>query len=160
MRAFLARLVNAVFVLVGIAFVPSSAYGCDCVRLTPLSPKVRQEAPFIVEGVAIEIVERSEHTLTTSRNGSSGSVRPLDRVVVFEVAAAWNGVESARFSVLAEMSDCVFPFEIGGRYLVFANRHSSGRAETSICSRTTALKDAGPILRALGPPTYRPVSRH
>jgi len=155
-----AGIVGVVIVLACAVFVPPSADGCDCIRQTPLSPKVRQEAPFIFDGVAIEIVERSEHTITTTRNSSSGSVRPLDRVVVFEVAAAWNGVESARFSVLAEMSDCVFPFEIGGRYLIFANRHSSGRAETSICSRTTALKDASQIVGALGPPTYRPAPRH
>lgn len=141
------------------AFAPGMAEGCDCIRLKALSPEIRREAPFIFEGTVVEISERSEHTITTTRDGGQSSVRPLERLVVFEVAAAWNGVAQARFSVLAEMSDCVFPFEIGGRYVVFAQRHQSGKAATSICTRTASSKDAGAILEALGPAAYRPAKR-
>jgi hypothetical protein len=140
----------------GILFAAPAADACDCVRLKPVTPETRREAPFIFEGTVLEISERSEHTITTTRDGGRSSVRPLDRTVLFDVSAAWNGVSQPRATVLAEMSDCVFPFQVGERYVVFANRHTSGKAETSICTRTTAQKDAAEILRALGPPSYRP----
>jgi hypothetical protein len=151
--------IGAVAVACAAAFVPAPADACDCLRLNEISPAIRREAPFVFEGTVVEIVERSEHTTTTTRDGGRSSVRPLERLVVFEVHAAWNGVAQTRISVLAEMSDCVFPFEIGGRYVVFANRHASGKAETSICTRTADSRKAGPILRALGPPAYRPAER-
>ena len=135
-------------------FAAPGADACDCLRSKPVSPDIRREAPFIFEGTVLEISERSEHTITTTRDGGRSSVKPIERTVLFEVAAAWNGVTQPRVTVLAEMSDCVFPFAIGERYIVFANHHASGKAETSICTRTAARKDADAILRALGtPPT-------
>ncbi len=143
--------------VVGVWLVVSApiAYTCDCLRLKPLTPAVKNEAPFIFEGIVLEITERSEHTITTTRDGGRSSVRPLERRVVFEVTAAWTGVAQPRFTVLAEMSDCVFPFQVGEPYVVFATRHASGKAESTICTRTTAGKDANAIVRALGPPSYR-----
>ena len=134
------------------------AYTCDCIRLKPLTPDVKNEAPFIFEGTVLEITERSEHTITTTRDGGRSSVRPLERTVVFEVTAAWTGVAQPRFTVLAEMSDCVFPFQVGEPYVVFAIRHASGKAEANICTRTVARKDANAIVRVLGSPSYRPPS--
>ena len=149
------RRVVFVTILSGLIFGAPAADACDCMRLKPVAPEIRSEAPFIFEGTVLEISERSEHTITTTRDGGRSSVKPIERTVLFEVAAAWNGVTQPRLTVLAEMSDCVFPFAIGERYIVFANRHASGKAETSICTRTTAQKDADAILRALGSPSYR-----
>jgi hypothetical protein len=145
-----------VAILLGMLLAPPAADACDCVRLKPVSPAIKREAPFVFEGTVLEITERSEHTITTTRDGGRSSVKPIERTVLFEVAAAWNGVAQPRISVLAEMSDCVFPFAIGERYIVFANRHASGKAATSICTRTTSRKDADATLRALGAPSYRP----
>ena len=145
-----------VAILCGTVVAGPVADACDCVRLKPVTSETRREAPFIFEGTVLEISERSEHTITTTRDGGRSSVRPLDRTVLFQVSAAWNGVTQPRLTVLAELSDCVFPFAIGERYIVFANRHASGKAETSICTRTTARKDADALLRVLGPPSYRP----
>ena len=128
-------------------------------RLKPVTPEIKREAAFIFEGTVLEISERSEHTITTTRDGGRSSVRPIERTVLFEVSAAWNGVSQPRFTVLAEASDCMFPFEIGQRYIVFANRQANGKAETSTCTRTTALASAAAILRALGTPSYRATQR-
>jgi hypothetical protein len=141
------------------ALAAPRAYACDCIRLKEVAPDIRREAPFIFEGTVLEITERSEHTITTTRDGGRSTVRPLERLVVFEVSAAWNGVAQRRISVLAEMSDCVFPFEIGRKYVVFANRHAGGKAETNICTRTADSGKSESILRALGPPSYRPSPR-
>jgi hypothetical protein len=140
-----------VFVFTG----SDSASACDCMRLKPLSDEVRREAAVIFAGKVVEIVERNEHTTTTYDGGAKTSVRPLERRVLFQVSSAWRGLTQARFSVLAEMTDCVFPFEPGGEYLVFANTDAQGRARTSICTRTASLKDAGEVLRVLGAPSYK-----
>jgi hypothetical protein len=128
---------------------------CDCVRLGPLSADVGREAAVIFSGRALEIVERNEHTTRTYASGAETRVRSLGRHVVFEVIAGWRGVKGERVEVGAELSDCVFPFEIGVTYLVFAHRDARGRPSTNICTRTTALAKADAVLRALGPPTYQ-----
>lgn len=131
--------------------LPSApADSCDCMRPKPLSNAVRTESPFIFEGRVIEIVERSVHTRRTTSGGGSGEVRPLGREVVFEVKRTWNGVTSKRISVSAEMSDCVFPFEIDHTYVVFAGRDDKGGPETSICTRTTESSKAAEVLTYLG----------
>lgn len=130
-------------------------HACDCVRLKPLSSAVREEADFIFEGRVLEIVEREEHIRTTRDGGATGEVRPLDRQVVFEVGRAWRGVMSERISVTSLVSDCMFNFEVGGQYLVFALKDADGRPATGICTRTSALARAGPVLSYLGPPTFR-----
>ena len=131
--------------------LPSApADSCDCMRPKPLSNAVRTESPFIFEGKVIEIVERSVHTTRTTSGGGSGGVRPLSREVVFEVSRAWNGVTSKRISVSAEMSDCVFPFEIDHTYVVFAGKDDKGGPETSICTRTVESSKAVEVLAHLG----------
>ena len=126
------------------------ADSCDCMTPKQLSNAVRTESPFIFEGKVIEIVERSVHTTRTTSGGGSGEVRPLAREVVFEVKRAWNGVTNNRISVSAEMSDCVFPFEIDHIYVVFAGKDGKGAPETSICTRTMESSKAVDLLTYLG----------
>ena len=128
---------------------------CDCVRLPALSAAVREETEFIFQGRVLEIVEREEHIRTTRDGGATGEVRPLDRQVVFAVERAWRGVSSERISVTSLVSDCMFGFEIGREYLVFARKGKDGRPTTGICTRTAALANAGPVLAQLGPPTFK-----
>jgi hypothetical protein len=130
--------------------LPAPADSCDCVRPKALSNAVRTESPFIFEGRVIQIVERSVHTRRTTSGGGSGEIRPLGREVVFEVVRAWNGVTSKRISVSAEMSDCVFPFEINHTYVVFAGKDDKGGPETSICTRTAESAKAADVLTYLG----------
>ena len=124
-------------------------------RLPALSPAVREESEFIFHGRVLEIVEREEHIRTTRDGGATGEVRPLDRQVVFTVQRAWRGVNSERISVTSLVSDCMFGFEIGHEYLVFARKGDDGRPTTGICTRTSALATAGPVLAQLGPPIFK-----
>jgi hypothetical protein len=128
---------------------------CDCVRLAPLSAAVREETEFIFLGRVLEIVEREEHIRTTRDGGATGEVRPLDRQIVFAVQRAWRGVSSERVSVTSLVSDCMFAFEIGREYLVFARKGDDGRPTTGICTRTSGLTAAGPILAQLGEPNFK-----
>jgi hypothetical protein len=133
---------------------PRAVQACDCVRLKPPSTDVRREAPVIFSGTVVEIVERNEHTTTTFDGGAKTSVRPLERRVVFRVTSGWQGVTQERFSVSAELSDCMFPFDVGRAYLVFAHLDAQARASTNICLRTRALDETADVLRLLGPPSY------
>jgi hypothetical protein len=135
---------------------PRTASACDCLRLKPLPAQVRSEVPVIFDGTVVEIIERNEHSTTTYDGGAKTSVRPLDRRVVFQVSEGWRGVTREKFDVGAEVSDCMFPFEIGRRYVVFAHKDARGRAWTSICTRTIQYDKAEDIVRTLGTPSFKP----
>ena len=136
-----------------VVLIPARLEACDCPGPPTLSPAVRNETPVIFSGRVVEIVERNEHTSTTSATGATTEVRPIERFVAFEVRSAWAGVQQKRFAVSAEMSDCLYPFRIGETYLVFAHRDERGRVWTDRCTRTTVLERAGAILGLLGAPT-------
>ena len=141
---------SALALLMPLLAVDSPADGCDCIRLQPLSAAVRREAPFIFEGKAIEIVERSLHTLCSTSGGGSSEITPMGREVVFEVARAWNGVTTKRLTVSAQISDCMFPFEIDRTYVVFAWKDANGAPATGICTRTTEASKAAELIAQLG----------
>ena len=153
-RPGILTLVGAVGLLCAMDGVAVRLLACDCVRLPPLSAAVREETEFIFHGRVVEIVEREEHIRTTRDGGATGEVRPIDRQVVFEVRRAWRGVRSERISVTSIVSDCMFGFEIGREYVVFARKGDDGRPTTGICTRTGPLAAAGQILSHLGPATY------
>jgi hypothetical protein len=129
---------------------PADIQACDCLRLQPLSAAVRREAPFIFEGKVVEIVERNLQTLRTTSGGGSSETRPMGREVVFEVTRAWNGVTTKRLAVSAEVSDCMFPFEMDRTYVVFASKDVKGRPVSSICTRTMEATKAGDVIARLG----------
>jgi hypothetical protein len=150
------RLDACLFLIVLIAFAlwPTRAEACDCIGLPLPSTAIRTETPFIFEGRVLDIVERSEQTLTTTPRGASSSVRPLDRLVNFEVVRAWRGVQANRLSVSAELSDCMFAFRAGRSYLVFAYLDARQRAATTICTRTIEFEKAAPLIALLGAPEF------
>jgi hypothetical protein len=127
---------------------------CDCRRLPEPSPGIGTEATFIFTGRVVEVRERSEHLIITRETSGETSVRPLERSVVFQLSRAWRGVTSKTFTVNTDWSDCMYPFEVGSDYLVFADLANRGRPYTSICYRTTPADRAEPLLKLLGAPSY------
>jgi hypothetical protein len=140
---------------VSLLLAPAPASACDCVRLKPLSANIRHEAPVIFVGKVLEITERNEHISTTYDGGAKTTIRPIDRRVTFEVENAWSGVTERKIDIGADVSDCMFPFEIGRSYVVFAHKDDRGRPWTSICTRTAQPEKAGDVIRALGTPLHR-----
>ena len=69
---------------------------------------------------------------------------------------AWRGVHGKKVEVGAEVSDCMFPFEIGRSYLVFAHLDKRGRPWTSICTRTIQREKGDAIIQLLGSPPKNP----
>jgi hypothetical protein len=136
----------------------SPADACECSRPPALSPSVRKEAPFIFEGKAVEIVERTLLTSRVTSGGGSGESKAMGREVVFEVTRAWNGVTTKRIAVSSEWNDCMFPFEIDHTYVVFAAKDAKGAPLTNACMRTMESGKAADVIAALGPATT-PVAR-
>jgi azurin len=147
------RLGLALATVVGLVLIGADApvTACDCITTQPLSAAVRTETPFIFEGKAIEVVERSLHTLRTTSGGGSSETTPMGRQVVFEVTRTWNGVTTKKLTVAADVSDCMFPFKIDETYVVFAWKGAKGGPSTSICTRTVESSKGAAVLAALGP---------
>ena len=130
---------------------------CDCRRLPEPSPGIATEAKFIFIGRVFEVRERSEHLIITRETSAETSVRPLERSVIFQLSRAWRGVTSKTFTVNTDWSDCMYPFEAGSDYLVFADIADRGRPYTSTCYRTTPADRAERLLKLLqGPLTGLP----
>jgi len=141
-----------IVVLAGGVLATAPAHACDCLRLPEPSPAVAREAAFVFAGRVVEIRERSEHLSITRDGSAETSVRPLERLVVFQVSRAWRGVTAKTFTVATDWSDCHYPFEAGREYLVFAHGADRGHPTTSICARTTPLERAGRLIELLGAP--------
>ncbi|HVN06796.1 MAG TPA: hypothetical protein VMT86_20400 [Bryobacteraceae bacterium] len=68
----------------------------------------------------------------------------------FKVKETFRGAPVSSVEVWSELSDCGFAFQIGETYLVYASRNETEhRLETSVCSRTCRLSDAGADLAYL-----------
>lgn len=133
------------------------AVACDCRGLPKVSPAIMEEAEYIFSGVITSITERQCSSTTRHRDGS-GEIKSeyLPRYVDFEVTAAWKGVDHGEFRLASTLSDCSFPFQLGGTYLVFALQAEGTLPETSICTRTREVSEADDLLRALGKPQWTP----
>ncbi|MDQ3360132.1 MAG: hypothetical protein M3534_00465 [Actinomycetota bacterium] len=134
------------------------AYACSC-----------SEIPDVAEGF------RDSDAIFTGEmvRGGLEDPAPEDGTMVggieFRVGESWKGVSGESAVVYGQDTvyygeleegkmytgnSCAYPFEKGGRYLVYASRYEDGfRVEG--CDRTTSLASADEDLRALGPPADR-----
>lgn len=114
------------------AFAPAPARACSCMATTVEDAIASSSAIFEAR------VERVE---------PDGAVL----VVTLAVTQAWAGVEGEHVTVRTrgDSAACGFPFEEGGRYLVFATGESEQLA-VSLCSHTARIEDAAADRGALG----------
>lgn len=95
---------------------------------------------------------------TVVRVGTTLFTHPLGRrAVTFRVDRAWKGVRGHTVTIVTGWGggDCGFPFERGGRYLVYARRWGDAPWDalvSGICDRTAELSAANADLRELGAP--------
>ncbi len=129
---YLGCLITLIFSVV-IAF-PSGAHACSC-NGNPNPPcRAYGNADAVFDAVVTgrEKIERSGvHVYLNSRRYQL----EVERVFKGDVPSAtyvYTGVGD---------SDCGYRFQVGKRYLIYAHR-SEGRFTTSICTRTTTIKNA------------------
>jgi hypothetical protein len=123
---------------------PAVVHACGCFQLNPNQTaaqavnKARKSAQAIFSGKVVEVVQKAR--------ASSGYYL----VVRFEVEKSWKEAEAHEITLTSILTDCTYPFEVGESYLVYAHDSGRGVLDTSVCSRTRRLKEAGEDLKILG----------
>jgi hypothetical protein len=146
------RLAACLFLIAGCAH----ALACTCgwpsgVKNMRDMAEARANAPdhpFIFEG---KVTKQELHNgdVPVPANAMSMTGYRQNRVVEFAVVRTFRGAHADNVSVLTGLggSDCGCEFQTGETYLVYADQTPEGAWETSICSGTSAIEDAGPAVR-------------
>ena len=126
-RRFAAKLTRAV-VLMAIAAVPREADACRC--LEPKSAAAAYSAAHAaVTGQVLEV------------NRSS----PDETEVTMQVTAAWKA-DLPRLLRVTTSTDCAFPFQKGGSYLLFLFQDASASYSTERCMGNRDVAKAASFL--------------
>src|SRR5712664_1472 len=130
---------------------PVPAFACKCAAPLPdavpprLSAEAMRRTDVVFEG-KVQSVELKWKLVTAK----IGEVIPADieegeprTQVTFEVLRNYSEIEQKHFQVRTGLGggDCGFPFEVGEKYLVDADKDESGDFSTGICSQTGLLAD-------------------
>jgi len=136
MRRFNFFLIACVFTLVAVR----SSIACTCAPPQNATQELKL-ATAVFSGKVLE-VKRHKQSADLFANVE----------VVFEVEKVWKGVDEKTVTIFtsSQSSACGYRFKEGRTYLVYAHGIAEGRLATSICSRTTSLKDAREDLKELG----------
>ncbi|GAB6615028.1 MULTISPECIES: cobalamin biosynthesis protein CbiN [Bacillus] len=104
--------------------LPEKSYACECMKASP--EERLQNNDVVFEGKVLEVQEKG------------GKMKTL-----FEVKRIWKGTSSSQIIIYTSFSSCTFPFSEGGEYLVFSSYRGEEKLETSMCSGTKRLDEAG-----------------
>ncbi|MBG9539605.1 cobalamin biosynthesis protein CbiN [Bacillus thuringiensis] len=104
--------------------LPEKSYACECMKVS--TEERLQKTNVVFEGKVLEVQEKG------------GKME-----ILFEVKKIWKGTSSSQVIIYTSFSSCTFPFAEGGEYLVFSSYRGEGQLETSMCSGTKRLDEAG-----------------
>ncbi|PEW76744.1 cobalamin biosynthesis protein CbiN [Bacillus cereus] len=125
---FLKRIVYVLSLVLICSFTyfifPEKSYACECMKASP--EERLQKTDVVFEGKVLEVQKKD------------GKME-----ILFEVKRVWKGTSSSQIIIYTSFSSCTFPFGEGGEYLVFAFNRGEGKLETSMCSGTKRLDEAG-----------------
>jgi hypothetical protein len=120
----------------------------ECVHMGPLCQSWRTyDAIFDGTVRAVDRIDRED--------SSTGQRKRIGhRLVTFDVHESWRGAVGERVQLFLAGGYGTrfiygFDVKIGTRYVIFANRLTSGELSTSSCSDSDEYKDAGPALAFL-----------
>ena len=146
-------------ILVVLLSLPDTALACSCdwyekrgeniVRLEkapPIDASSVEQYPAIFKGRVIQM------TLVTVPLPGKPESYTYVKDVVFRVTAAWKGVDTSRVTVRTPwlIGSCGYPFALGNKYLVFAERSEvEGPLEDRLCSRTALIVESEKNLKLL-----------
>ena len=109
---------------------PTSAHACSCAGDgLPCDAAFRADAVFVGHVLSIE----------SSRGGGNFRLRAQVEIAVLE---AFRGLLQPQVALVAEGSNCDYPFRMGETYVVYAYRLADGQLVTSICTRTRPVAQA------------------
>ena len=128
-------------------FASQTANACTCIGVgSACEAYGTAGAVFVGTVVSVREKERAKDIATARAEGDWGS-----RTYKFSVEQPYLGVAGTEVEVLTGSGggDCGYPFAIGQRYLVYANRGKTNLI-TSICTRTKPFIEANEDLAFLG----------
>jgi len=136
------------------------AFGCKCAAPPPGVESAHQLAEWHAKGVDAIFEGRVVGAVLKSAwvKASVGDSVPANldddvptMLVTFEVMHSYRGVQEPLVDVETGLGggDCGFGFEIGGQYVVYADRTESGQLETGICSATAPIEQSAANLAYL-----------
>ncbi|HEV2298749.1 MAG TPA: hypothetical protein VGR72_09560 [Candidatus Acidoferrales bacterium] len=124
--------------------------------LADLKNEVTAGSTLVFEGL-VKSQEVKAGPIGAPSNAMSMTMRGVHRVVTIQVLRMFRGKLIGSVTVLTGIGtgDCGYDFETGKEYLVYASNVDDGVLFTSICTGTTLLEQAGPLLGSLrgDPPT-------
>lgn len=116
---------------------PATADACSCAtERLPCGATWSADAVFV------------GHVVSIQSSTSPGNF-PFKRHVELAVLEAFRGLQPSQVSLVAEGSNCDYPFRIGETYVVYAYRSADGQLSTSICARTRPVAEANEDLTYL-----------
>ena len=145
MRRLLASTMS--IAIAAVVLVPS-VVGCECAEdKRPAKERIKALPPsaVIASGRVIK-VER----------GSGGPYDPY--TTTFAVGRAWRNVDTPTLFLFSNGGECDMGFKEGKEYLLIGYLEG-GRVIVRQCSETLPLNDAGPLVKALGAPSYVPAPK-
>jgi hypothetical protein len=131
----------------------TNSHACDC-DLRPRPEIALKEADAVFIGVCLGVDGPLRVPVNWNADGSPTLFRMGGFYAELSIVAAWKGVDRDRVIVRTGGGgkDCYFTFRSGSAYLVYA-RSLGDTLLTTICTRTTSVRNAGLDLEALGEPS-------
>ena len=118
----------ALAALAATATFSTAAWACRCAPLTPAAAYRMADAVLLVEVAASNDVERYR------------------RVYTVDVQRAWKRGLGASRTIATRRMTCMLDLAPGGTYLVYVTRPRGGMAESTSCSGSLPLAQAGPAI--------------
>lgn len=114
------------------ASLSTAAWACRCVPLTPAAAYRAADSVMLV-------------TVTGSKD-----VDQYRRVYTVDVKRSWKGKAATGTSIATRRTTCMLDLAQGGEYLVYATHKTGGMPETTSCSGSKPVADAGEAIAWLG----------
>ena len=135
---------------------PARGMGCTCISppgiitMRDLAQWHSDQSKIIFEG-QVERQEIEFGSIGAPRTAMSMTFNGAHRVVTIRASRVYRGHSQETFTALTGMGlgDCGFDFEIGKKYLVYADPIDDRTSFTSICTGTDLVEHSGPALRLL-----------
>ena len=146
MRRLLASTMS--IAIAAVVLVPS-VVGCECAEdKRPAKERIKAlpASAVIAFGRASKVERRA-----------GGPYDPY--TTTFAVSRAWRNVDTPTLLLFIDGGQCATGLKEGKEYLLIGHLEG-GRVIVRQCSETLPLKDAGPLVKALGAPSYVPAPKH
>ena len=135
-RTFFYIFLTCLTLIIGTLYQPSNTSACDC-HIPDTATEAMESVSDVFKG---RVLKLSEKTI----NGEKYDV------VSITVSESWKGTKDSEVLVYTDWSSCMFEFEVGKEYLLYAYKFN-GKLKVINCGRSSEVTNAQEDLLELGP---------